>query len=89
MNCRGRSSGGAVQVGRTQPIFIFIMSDAIPTIEKREKKTNLAESGGLSVRPSICVGILVVVETVAVASNDDNTEDLRQQHCLWKWVVEE
>ena len=42
----------------------------------------LAESSGLGVRPSICEWVLVVIESIAISSDDDNTENFRQEHLV-------
>ena len=49
-------------------------------VNKRKKTDYHAESSGLSVRPSIGQWILVVVESIAISSDDDNTENFRQEH---------
>ena len=40
--------------------------------------TYLAQSGSLSVGPSIGIWVLVVVVSIAISSDDDNTENFRQ-----------
>ena len=54
-----------------------------PLVNKRRKIASyLAESSGLGVRPSIGEWILVVVETIAVSSDDDNAKNFRQEHLV-------
>ena len=49
-------------------------------MNKRRISSYLAESSGLGVRPSVGEWILVVVESIAISSDDDNTENFRQEH---------
>jgi hypothetical protein len=51
-----------------------------PLVNKRKTASYLAESSGLSVRPSIGEWILIVVESITISSDDDNTENFRQEH---------
>ena len=51
-----------------------------PLVNKRKTAGYLAESSGLGVRPSVGEWILVVVESIAISSDDDNTENFRQEH---------
>ena len=51
-----------------------------PLVNKRKTASYLAESSGLSVRPSIGEWVLVVVESITISSDDDNTENFRQKH---------
>ena len=51
-----------------------------PLVNKRRISSYLAESSGLGVRPSIGEWILVVVKSVAISSDDNNTENFRQEH---------
>lgn len=51
-----------------------------PLVDKRKTASYLAESSGLGVRPSIGEWILVVVESIAISSDDDNAENFWQEH---------
>jgi hypothetical protein len=51
-----------------------------PLVNKRKTASYLSESSGLGVRPSIGEWILVVVESIAISSDDDNAENFRQEH---------
>jgi hypothetical protein len=63
------------------------------SLNKNTRRTTYnSQSGGLGIGPSVCLGILVVVVAITVASDDDNTEDFWQQHCRvtgWFWGWEE
>jgi hypothetical protein len=49
-------------------------------VNERKRATYLAKSGGLGVGPGVGERILVVVVSIAISSDDDNTENFRQQH---------
>jgi hypothetical protein len=46
-----------------------------PSVNKRKKITHLSESGGLGVGPSISEWVLVVVVSITISSEDDDTEN--------------